>query len=129
MNNQELRNFGFISGAFVSVLFGLLLPWLFAHSIPLWPWIVLAVLSSLALLLPSILAPVYKVWMNVGHVLGWINTRIILGVIFYFLLLPIGLLMRLFGKDPMARKLKRGEEISYRIFCPPKNIQQIKDPY
>jgi hypothetical protein len=129
MSNKELRNFGFMLGAVVAVLFGLLLPWLFAHSIPLWPWIVTAILSSSALLLPSLLAPIYKGWMGVGHVLGWINTRIILGVIFYALLLPIGLLMRLFGKDPMARKLNKEKEISYRILCPPKNIQQMKDPY
>ena len=129
MNNQELRNFGFISGAFVAILFGLLLPWLLVHSIPLWPWIVTAILSSSALLLPSLLAPVYKGWMRVGNALGWINTRIILWVVFHFLLLPIGLLMRLFGKDPMTRKLNREEEISYRILCPPKNIQQMKEPF
>ena len=129
MNNQEFRNFGLVSSAFVAVLFGLLLPWLFAYSVPLWPWIVSAILSSSALLLPSLLAPVYKGWMSAGHALGWINTRIILGIIFYILLLPIGLLMRLFGKDPMTRKLNREEEISYRILCRPKNIQQMKEPY
>ena len=128
MTNQELRNFGFISGAFVAVLFGLLLPWFFAHSIPLWPWIFSATLSSSALLHPPLLAPVYKGWRIAGQTLGWINTRIILGVIFYILLLPIGLMMRLFGKDPMARKLNR-KEISYRIICPPKNIQQVKEPF
>jgi hypothetical protein len=128
MTNQELRNFGFISGAFVAILFGLLLPWFFAHSIPLWPLMFSATLSASALLHPPLLAPVYKCWMIVGQTLGWINTRIILGVIFYILLLPIGLMMRLFGKDPMARKLNR-EEISYRILCPPKNIQQVKEPF
>jgi hypothetical protein len=129
MSNQELRNFGLISGAFVAVIFGLLLPWLFAHSTPLWPWIVSAILSSSALLLPSLLAPVYKGWISVGHALGWINTRIILGIIFFILLLPIGILMRIFGKDPMARKINREEETSYRTLCPPKNIQQMKEPY
>jgi hypothetical protein len=129
MSNQELRNFGVILGAFVAVLFGLFLPWLLAHSIPLWPWIVSAILSSTALIQPSLLAPVYKGWMSVGQVLGWINTRIILAVIFYVLLFPIGLLIRLFGKDPMERKLNREEEISYRILCTSKNIQQMKDPY
>jgi hypothetical protein len=129
MSNQELRNFGFILGAFVAVLFGLFLPWLFAHSIPLWPWVVSAILSFTSLIQPSLLILVYKGWMSVGKVLGWINTRIILGVIFYVLLLPIGLFIRLFGKDPMERKLNRGEEISYRILCQSKNIQQMKDPY
>jgi predicted membrane protein len=129
MNNQMLRNFGLIFGAIVAVLFGLLLPWLFTYSIPLWPWIVSAILCFSALLQPSLLAPIYKGWMTVGLALGWINTCIILWVIFHVLLLPIGLLIRLFGKDPMARKLNRGKEMSYRTLCSPKNIQQMKEPY
>ena len=129
MKNQELRNFGFILGAIVAFLFGLLLPWFFASNIPLWPWVVSAILLVPALLLPSLLSPVYKTWMCAGYALGWVNTRIILGVIFYVLLLPIGLLMRLTGKDPMTRKLNREEAISYRIISHPKNIQQMKEPY
>ena len=38
-------------------------------------------------------------WMAFGHVLGWINSRIILGVVFFVVVTPIGLIMRLFGKD------------------------------
>jgi Saxitoxin biosynthesis operon protein SxtJ len=40
--------------------------------------------------------------MTVGEVLGWINTRLILGVLFYSLFTPLGLLMRLRGKEPHA---------------------------
>jgi hypothetical protein len=42
--------------------------------------------------------------MKFGHVMNWINTRLILGLLFYGLFLPFGLVMRLFGKDSMHRK-------------------------
>jgi hypothetical protein len=128
MIKQELRNFGLTVGTFVGVLFGLLIPWLFSHDFPTWPWIVFSVLSFLSLLLPYFLLPIYKGWMVIGHWLGWINTRIILGILFYLVFFPIGIFMKLLGKDPMMRKLK-GEEASYRIPCSPKNIEQMKEPY
>jgi hypothetical protein len=129
MNKRELRNFGLISGMIVAAIFGLLLPWLFSHSLPVWPWIVFSIMASLALLLPSLLIPIYKGWMKVGQMLGWVNTRIIMGILFYAMFLPIGLFMKLIGKDPMSRKLNRDDKSSYRIPCPPKNIEQMKEPF
>jgi hypothetical protein len=128
MTKQELRNFGLTVGTFVGVVFGLLIPWLFSGGFPTWPWIVFSVLSFLSLLLPYFLLPIYKGWMVIGHWLGWINTRIILGILFYFVFLPIGIFMKLLGKDPMMRKFKR-EEASYRIPCSQKHIEQMKEPY
>ena len=51
---------------------------------------------------------------ELGEVLAWINTRIILGVVFYGVVTPLGLLMRLFSRDPMRRQFDRAGE-SYRI--------------
>jgi hypothetical protein len=52
--------------------------------------------------------------MTLGHVLGWINTKIILGVVFYGLFTPMGLVMRLLGNDPMRQRLEP-EAASYRV--------------
>jgi hypothetical protein len=43
-------------------------------------------------------------WMKVAHVLGWVNTRILLGVMFYGIFTPFGVVMRLFGRNPMNRR-------------------------
>jgi hypothetical protein len=53
---------------------------------------------------PSLLGPLHTAWMRVGAVLGWINTRILLGAIFFLVLTPTSLLMRLFGRDPLQRR-------------------------
>ena len=78
------------------------------------PWVVIAlvsiaaVLSLLSAIAPSLLRPVYRGWMRFGEVLGWINTRIILTLVFFLVVTPIGLLMRLFGRSPME-PARRGD--------------------
>ena len=128
-SNKKLRDFGLLTGAILAILFGVLLPWLFDHSIPIWPWVVATILSFSALLQPYFLRPIYKVCMTIGQALGWVNTRIILCVLFYIIFLPVGLFMKLIGRDPMARKLNRAEKTSYRISSHAKNIEQMKEPY
>ena len=74
---------------------------------PLWPipsphsvWLSAAAVTLVAgLVLPRLLTPFYRAWMRFSHVLGWVNVRIILGFVFFVLVTPIGLFMRLFGKD------------------------------
>jgi hypothetical protein len=127
LNRQQLRNFGLTTGAIVALLFGLLLPWLLSHAWPLWPWIVAGILGGLGLVAPNLLGPVYTVWMKFGHVMGAINTRIILGVFFYLIMTPIGLAMRLFRWDPMRRQA--GEGTSHRVPSHVKPIQHMEKPF
>jgi hypothetical protein len=129
LDNSGLRKFGLTTGAIIVALFTLFFPWVFdAAAMPIWPWIVASILWLPALFIPSALRPVYTTWMKIGHVLGWINTRIILGVLFYIMILPMGLIMRLFGKDPMARK--RDDSISsYRIKSTSEPKDRLEKPF
>jgi len=113
-DRQELRKFGFVFATGLVLIFGLFFPWVLEKPSPYWPWIVAAVFAGSALILPQILKPVFLLWMKIGHVLGWINTRIILGVVFFIIFAPVALLMRLFGKDPMHRRLDETAS-TYRI--------------
>lgn len=114
MDKKGLRNFGLIFGLILSVLFGLLFPWLFEYRHPYWPWYISIPVWALAIVVPGALQPFYVVWMKLGAVLGWINTRIILGIVFFLVVFPVSLLMRLFGNDPMRRRLDKNTE-TYRI--------------
>lgn len=109
----QLRSFGLLTGSIFAVLFGLLFPWLSERSIPLWPWIVMVVFWLPALLLPRLLQPVYSLWMKIGHVLGWINTRIILGLLFFLLFVPLGLLMRVLRQGHI-QQMNNSTEASLR---------------
>lgn len=55
------------------------------------------------LLLPAQLGPVYRAWMGLAHLMSKITTPLFLGIVFYVVLTPVGLLMRLFGSGPLPR--------------------------
>ncbi|HEY3303679.1 MAG TPA: SxtJ family membrane protein [Candidatus Binatia bacterium] len=109
---KQLRSFGFLVGGIFALLgFG---PLLLGKEVRLWAIIPAGALLILGLLLPQSLGPIYRVWMKLGHILGWINTRIILSVVFYGLVFPMGFIMRLAGRDPMRRRYDPAAE-SYRV--------------
>jgi len=115
---KELRTFGLIVGGIFLILG--LWPLVWRGEEPrLWALIPGIVLVVLGLSLPRSLKAAHKVWMGVGHVLGWINTRIILGVVFYGLITPMGLVMRLFGWDSMRRAFMR-DSSTYRVIKQPR---------
>ena len=113
MSSKELRKFGFVTGGMLILFFAGLIPWIWTLSIPVWPFYAAGVLAAMALIWPASLGPVYTVWMKFAEVLGWVNTRIILSVIFFAMFFPLGVIMRLFN-DPMRRKLDE-TAISYRV--------------
>ena len=111
---KELRNFGLLTGGILAGIFGLALPLLLYRSINIWCWGIGGVLLLAGIAFPTQLKPLHTVWMQVGHILGWINTRIILGIFFFCILLPAGIIMRIAGHDPMRRKFEPDAE-TYRI--------------
>jgi Saxitoxin biosynthesis operon protein SxtJ len=115
---KELRKFGLIVGGLFLVIGLWPLVWR-GEGLRLWALGFGGLLVSLGLLAPAVLDPLFKVWMKVGHVLGWINTRIILGILFYGLITPMGLVMRLFGWDAMRRMLVRDAQ-TYRVVRQPR---------
>ena len=111
-SKKILREFGFLIAFAFPFLIGWLLPLLGGHSFRTWTlWISIPSLI-LAISRPGILFYPYKAWMKLGHILGWFNSRIILGLVFIIVLLPIALIMRIFGHDPL--KTKKLAQESYR---------------
>ena len=55
---------------------------------------------------PATLRPVYSVWMYAARILGWINSHLLLGLVFYTLFTLVGMIMRLVGYDPLDRRLE-----------------------
>ena len=114
----QLRKFGLLVGG----IFGAIGLWpavIRGTGPRSWALIIGVLLLVPALLAPRILAPVYRIWMTVGEALGWINTRILLGVVFYGLITPMGLIRRLRTEDPMRRRHDPDAE-SYRVPKPPR---------
>ena len=113
-DTKQLRSFGLLVGGVFAVIG--LWPMLFGSGMRFWAIIPGGLLVVLGGIFPMSLRPIHKAWMKIGHVLGWINTRIILSVVFYLMFVPMGFFMRLRGKDPMRRRLEPEAE-SYRVPC------------
>lgn len=106
LDSAGLRKFGLTTGTIFAALFGLILPFLLGFAYPVWPWVLAVVLAVWALAAPSSLRLVYRGWMRLGLLLHRIVSPIVLGVIFFLVVTPFGIVMRLFGGDPMARRAK-----------------------
>ena len=128
LDRQGYRNFGLITSCIIGVLFGLILPWLFGFKYPSWPWLISGVLLFFALVYPIGLQPVYIVWMKFGYLMNWVNTRLILGIIYFCVFLPTGIIMKLFGNDPMQRKLTSKKQ-SYRVASETVDRNSVEKPY
>ncbi|MDH3537225.1 MAG: SxtJ family membrane protein [Gammaproteobacteria bacterium] len=128
LDKAGYRKFGLTTGAIVAALFGALLPWLFEFDYHLWPWIFFAVFALVGLLFPLALQPVYYLWMRFGMVMNWINTRLILGLLFYGIFFPIGLFFRLIGRDAMRRKFD-SKVASYRHRANQDSNDNMEHPY
>ena len=111
---RELRRFGAVLAVAFPAVFCLLLPWLFSRPIPWWPLAVSGALLALAAVAPAALAPVERVWLRIGHALGFVNTRILLTLLFFLLVLPLGLLLRLMRKLPIERRFDP-DAATYRV--------------
>mgnify|MGYP001304899195 CR=1 FL=1 len=104
-NRQNLRDFG-ISVGIVLAIIGLLLLW--KGRDPYWFFLGTAGLMITAgLLLPTALKPLYYPWMILAIMVGWLMTRIILSIMYYAIVSPIGIGFRLFGKKFLERKFDR----------------------
>ena len=93
------RSFGFVFAA-VFLIVGLY-PLLHVAGIRIWAVVISGLFLLLAALVPQVLAPANRLWTKFGLLLHNIVSPIALGILFFLVVTPTGLLMRLFGKDPL----------------------------
>jgi hypothetical protein len=127
ITNKQLRSFGLtVGGIFAGIG---LWPALIHSAEPRWWSLVIAaaLLLSAAIYPHSLFWP-YKGWMMLGHVMGWINTRVILGAVFYLVVTPTGIIRNWLGKDSMGQQL-RPDLDTYRIVRKPRPASHLKRQY
>ena len=105
------RSFGVVF--FIVFLLIALYPLLNNNEIRLWSLIISVLFLILGILNSKILSPLNKIWFKFGLLLGKIISPIIMGVIFFLVVTPIGFIMKLLGKDLI--NLKFNNKKSYWI--------------
>ena len=106
ISQKQLRQFGFLIGIGFPVIIGWIVPAISGHLFRFWSLWIGVPLFILGILRPRLLFYPYQAWMKIGLVLGWINSHIVLGLVFLLVLQPISLIMKLFGYDPLKKKKK-----------------------
>lgn len=114
MDRKALRNFGLLMACVLLLAGG----WLWWKSTASGPCVLgsAALLALIGLTVPAVLKPFYKGWMILAVMMGWVMTRVVLTLVYYFVLTPIAFLGRVFGEQFLQLKIKRsGETTSYWI--------------
>ena len=112
ISKKQLREFGLLIGFGFPLLIGWFIPSLTGHGFREWTLWVGFIGLIVGLTSPRLLYYPYKFWIKLGVLLGWINSHIILGLVFILVLQPIAYIMRLTGYDPLRRR-RKGEK-TYR---------------
>jgi hypothetical protein len=116
---------GFLLPVLFSVVGGSALSGAGPMNVTVVVWTVGVVLCAVLWTLPRLARSVYIGWMTAVSPIGWTITGFLLGLVFYLVLTPLGLIMRLFGHDPMQRRIdesvqsywvRRSENRSYRRY-------------
>ena len=106
------RSFGIIF--FVVFLLIGLWPLLDDNALRIWSLILSLIFLILGLLKSKLLTPLNKIWIKLGELLGKLVAPIVMGIVFFLVVTPIGFIMRMIGKDLLGKKFDK-EKASYWI--------------
>lgn len=125
-DKREWRKFGIALGIILAIVATVLS--IKQNSIDVYFYGAGAAVVLLALTLPILIKPVFIMFMYIGHVMGWVMTRVILGILFYLVMTPLSLVARLIGKRFLDLRFTRKED-SYWIENPVSASGQVKESY
>jgi len=130
LDTKGLRQFGVMLGGMLAVIFGFLLPWSWeweSQPNPVWIGIGIVVVAW-ALIAPDSMRSLYRTWIRVALQIGHVVNSVILAIVYFLVITPMGVVMRMMGKDPMRRKLDRNVD-SYRVISKVADRDHVERPY
>lgn len=128
LDKAGLRRFGLTMATAVAVIFGGLLPFIFDHAVHYWPFLLAGVLVVWSAVAPGTLNAIYRPWMKLGLALNRVTSPIIMGAVFFLLITPVSLLMKIIGRDPLARSFDYRAE-SYRKLSRKSARESLERPF
>ena len=127
-DTRQLREFGIGLAVIVVAIFWGLMPWVGDRPRPVWPIAVGGLLTLAAVIWPPAILPVYRLMLPVARVVGFINTWLLLGAVFFGMLLPVGLVLRGLGRL-QYRTGFRSDLGTYRVEVPRDHVTRLEEPF
>jgi hypothetical protein len=124
---KHLKEFALLMAGVIGGVFGCLIPYFKAGNVAVIPIGIALSLIALGFLSPSLLKPVYQLWMKLGHILGWVNSRILLSLLFFVLIMPMSILLKIFGKRLLSKTEKAQDSYKTVTLC--RSSQHMEKPY
>jgi len=121
-DNKAIRDFGILIGFILLIIAGIL----FYKERESYELIILLGIAfiGLGLGMPIFLKPFYLIWMVFAVILGWFMTRLILIILFYFILTPIGLVGKLFGHNYLGNNFNSSTKSYWNLIDSKSEINQ-----
>ncbi|HET9694889.1 MAG TPA: hypothetical protein VFP48_10935 [Steroidobacteraceae bacterium] len=127
-DRRELRFFALGLALMLVLAFWWLVPWLRERPQPLWPLIVAWLLVMTAWVHPPAILPIHRAFLPVARVLAWCNTWLLLGAVFFAILLPVGWVLRRLGKLQYVTGFD-ADASTYRVPVPGDHEIRLKEPF
>jgi hypothetical protein len=125
VTTRDLRQFGIVFGSAFGIVFGAVIPLIRRGHLVTWPWAVTIFFVLLALAVPEALRGFRSLWMKFGERLGAVQSKIVLTIVYYTVVTPLGWIRRLSGKprrfDPDAA--------TYRVPATPRAPRTLERPF
>ncbi len=128
LDAHGLRRFALIFAFIISGVFGLIVPLISGRGFLWLPWLIGGVFVVWGLLAPASVRPFYRLWMRFGLIMNAIVSRVVLGIVFYLIVVPFGLVFRFRGLDPLKRKWNPTAP-SYRVVSDKQDPKHMERPF
>ncbi len=128
LDAKGLRQFSLIFALIVIGGFGVILPLASGGEFFLLPWLIGGVFIAWGVLAPPTVRPFYRLWMRFGLLMNAIISRVVLGIVFYLIVLPFGMILRIRGSDPLKRQWDPAA-VSYRVVSDVQQPSQMERPF
>ena len=123
IKNNDLKIFGLVLAVFYSIFVYFFIRNLEYKLANIFLILILVLCSFFK---PRLITFLYKIFLEIGKLLGYINTRVILFIIYYFLFLPYGTIFKLLGRDILYYKIEKNKN-SYWKIVNDNNVKEAKD--
>jgi len=126
IKQKSIREFGIVIGVFLLLLSS----YIYLNNNDLRLFIIInspgLIIFILSFLWPSLIIPLYKIWMSIAIIIGGVVSRIILLMLYYGILTPIGIFLKIIGKDLLNQKLNPEKEKTYWVEKDLSNLDKEK---
>ncbi len=105
---QTDKAFGLTFAGVFTIIGGII--WWVTGDLVYWPFVVAVIFAAFALFAAGVLLPLNRFWSFIGGKLGTVNNKLVLGVFYILFMIPFGLFFRIFGRDPLLRKISKKQD-------------------